>query len=50
MQDILGADSMLLGLALPDCQIHAPNENFWVENFLSGIELNQVLLQEIAEV
>jgi len=49
MQDILGVDSILLGLALPDCQIHAPNENFWVENFESGIAMNQVLLQELAK-
>lgn len=50
MQDILGADSLLLGLALPDCQIHAPNENFWVENFEAGIELNTILLQELAQL
>jgi acetylornithine deacetylase/succinyl-diaminopimelate desuccinylase-like protein len=50
MQDILGADSLLLGLALPDCQIHAPNENFWVENFEAGIEMNAILLQELAKV
>ena len=49
MQDILGADSLLLGLALPDCQIHAPNENFWVENFEAGIEMNAVLLEELAK-
>ena len=50
MQDILGADSLLLGLALPDCQIHAPNENFYVENFEAGIKLSQVLLEELAKV
>ena len=44
MQDILGADSLLLGLALPDCQIHAPNENFYVENFEAGIKLSHCLL------
>lgn len=49
MQDILGVDSILLGLALPDCQIHAPNENFWVENFEAGIAMNQVLLQQLAK-
>ncbi|GAA5495036.1 succinyl-diaminopimelate desuccinylase [Rubritalea halochordaticola] len=49
MQDILGADSLLLGLALPDCQIHAPNENFWVENFEAGIKLNGYLLEELAK-
>ena len=50
MQDILGADSLLLGLALPDCQIHAPNENFYIENFEGGIKLNQLLLTELAKV
>ena len=48
MQDILGADSLLLGLALPDCQIHAPNENFYVDNFEAGIKLSQVLLEELS--
>ena len=50
MQDVLGSDTILLGLALPDCQIHAPNENFWVENFEAGIQMNQVLLKELAKV
>ncbi|MFD2158687.1 dipeptidase [Rubritalea tangerina] len=50
MQDILGADTLLLGLALPDCQIHAPNENFWVENFEAGIAMNRILLGELASV
>ncbi len=49
MQDVLGSDTILLGLALPDCQIHAPNENFWVENFEAGIKMNQVLLKELAK-
>jgi acetylornithine deacetylase/succinyl-diaminopimelate desuccinylase-like protein len=47
---ILGADTLLLGLALPDAQIHAPNENFPVENFVSGIRLNRVLLEELSRV
>ncbi len=46
--DILGADTLLLGLALADAQIHAPNENFPVENFEVGIRLNQALLKELA--
>lgn len=50
MQDILGADSLLLGLALPDCQIHAPNENYYLENFEGGIRMSQVLLDELANV
>lgn len=48
IKDILGVDSLLLGLALPDCQIHAPNENFTVTNFEAGIRLNRALLEEIA--
>lgn len=48
-RDILGADTLLLGLALADAQIHAPNENFPVENFEAGIRLNQALLEELAK-
>jgi len=47
---ILGADSLLLGLALPDCQIHSPNENFPVRNIELGGEINRAVLQAIAEV
>jgi acetylornithine deacetylase/succinyl-diaminopimelate desuccinylase-like protein len=38
---ILGVDTLLLGLGLPDCAAHGPNENFPVENFEAGIRLNQ---------
>jgi acetylornithine deacetylase/succinyl-diaminopimelate desuccinylase-like protein len=48
-RDILGADTLLLGLALADAQIHAPNENFPVENFEAGIRLNQALFAELAK-
>ena len=47
-REILHVDTLLLGLALPDCQIHAPNENFPVANFEAGILLNQHLLNELA--
>ncbi len=46
---ILGVDTLLLGLALPDCRVHAPNENFPLENFFAGIRLNQALLEELAQ-
>ncbi len=45
---LLGADTLLLGLALPDCRAHAPNENFPLENFHAGIGLNEALLGELA--
>lgn len=49
-KDILGIDTLLLGLALPDCKVHSPNENFAIENFHAGIRLNRRLLEEIAAV
>ena len=48
-RDTLGADTLLLGLALSDAQVHAPDENFPVENFVAGIRLNQALLVELAK-
>jgi acetylornithine deacetylase/succinyl-diaminopimelate desuccinylase-like protein len=48
-QRILGVETLLLGLALPNCQAHAPNENFPVANFEAGIRLNQVLLDELSK-
>ena len=49
IKDIIGIDTLMLGLALPDCQIHAPNENFSMANFEGGIELNRNLLKELAK-
>jgi acetylornithine deacetylase/succinyl-diaminopimelate desuccinylase-like protein len=47
-KDVLGVDTLLLGLALPDCKVHSPNENFAIENFHAGIRLNRQLLDQIA--
>jgi acetylornithine deacetylase/succinyl-diaminopimelate desuccinylase-like protein len=47
---VLGAETLLLGLALPDCRAHAPDENFPLDNFFAGIRLNQALLEELARV
>lgn len=47
-KDVLKADTLLLGLALPDCQAHAPNENFPIANLEAGIRLNKALLRELA--
>ncbi len=49
-KEILGLDTLLLGLALPDAGMHAPNENFPLESFYAGIRMNQELLREIAGV
>lgn len=45
---LLGVETLLLGLALPDCAAHAPDENFPLENFYGGIRLNRALLEELA--
>lgn len=44
---VLGVDTLLLGLALPDCRAHGPDENFPVANFEAGIALNRALLEEL---
>ena len=45
---ILGIETLLMGLALPDCRAHSPNENFPLENFEGGIRLNKAILQGLA--
>jgi acetylornithine deacetylase/succinyl-diaminopimelate desuccinylase-like protein len=46
---ILGIETLLMGLGLPDCRAHSPNENFPLENFEGGIRLNKAILQELAQ-
>ena len=49
LKEILGVYSYLLGLANPDCRIHSPNENMLIENFLGGIRMNKILLEELGK-
>lgn len=44
---ILDADSLLLGLALPDDNAHSPNEKFELANFKRGMALGARLWQEL---
>ncbi len=44
---ILGADTLLLGLALPDDNAHSPNEKFDLECFDKGIRMSALLWQEL---
>lgn len=46
---VLGADTLLLGLALPDANAHAPDESFPLENFRAGMDLHGHLMREIAD-
>lgn len=47
-RSILGIETLLMGLALPDCRAHSPNENFPIENLEGGIRMNKAILQELA--
>jgi acetylornithine deacetylase/succinyl-diaminopimelate desuccinylase-like protein len=47
-RSILGAETLLCGLALPNCRAHSPNENFPLENLDAGIRMNQAVLEELA--
>ncbi len=47
-RNILGVETLLLGLALPGCRAHSPNENFPLENFEAGIRMNKAVLEELA--
>lgn len=38
LQEALGAPVVMLGFGLPDDNIHAPNEQFYLPNFYRGIE------------
>ncbi len=45
---VLNADSLLIGLALPDSRIHSPNETFPVAHLEFGMRLNQALLRKLS--
>src|SRR5439155_26876654 len=45
---ILGADALLLGLALPDDNPHSPNEKFSLDCFEKGMRMGALLWQELA--
>jgi acetylornithine deacetylase/succinyl-diaminopimelate desuccinylase-like protein len=45
---ILGADSLLLGLGLPDDNAHSPNEKFSLDCFEKGQRMSAYLWQELS--
>ncbi len=47
-QKILGADTLLLGMALPDDNAHSPNEKFSLDSFASGMRMAAHLWPELA--
>lgn len=45
---VLGVDSLLLGLGLPDDRFHAPDEKFDLVAFAAGMRLGAWLWQKLA--
>ena len=45
---ILAADALLLGLALPDDNVHSPNEKFSLDAFNKGMRMGAMLWRELA--
>ena len=46
---ILGAETLLLGLALPNCNAHSPNESFDLDIFAQGQRMSALLWRELAQ-
>jgi acetylornithine deacetylase/succinyl-diaminopimelate desuccinylase-like protein len=47
LRDSLGIDTIMMGFALPDDAIHAPNENFHLPNFYKGISTSIHFMAEM---
>jgi acetylornithine deacetylase/succinyl-diaminopimelate desuccinylase-like protein len=48
-QELLGLPTVLMGFALPDDRIHAPNEKFHLPNFYRGIKTSVCFLETIGK-
>lgn len=46
----LNAPPVLMGLGLPDDNIHSPNEKFKLDNFFGGIKASAMFLSEYAKI
>ncbi len=47
-KEMLGVDTILLGLCQPDCNAHSPNEFFGLDDFHRGIKSAVTLYRELA--
>ncbi|HSW44937.1 MAG TPA: dipeptidase [Phycisphaerae bacterium] len=49
-KQILGADSIMLGFAVPDCNLHSPNEFFHLSDFHNGTRCILHFLSRMGEI
>jgi succinyl-diaminopimelate desuccinylase len=49
-REILGADSVLMGFSVPDCNLHGPNEFFHLSDFWGGIRTSIHFADEMARL
>lgn len=47
-KEVLGADSLMLGLCHPDCNAHGPNEFFALSDFHNGTKMSANFMNEMA--
>ena len=50
IRKVLGVETLLVGLSLPDCRAHGPDETFPISYLERGARMNRALLREISEV
>jgi acetylornithine deacetylase/succinyl-diaminopimelate desuccinylase-like protein len=49
LKQVLGLDAVMLGLFLPEDNLHAPNESFHLGVMMKGIEVSERVLAELAK-
>jgi acetylornithine deacetylase/succinyl-diaminopimelate desuccinylase-like protein len=49
-QEMLAIPTVLMGFALPDDRLHAPNEKFHLPNFFNGVATSMHFLTELARI
>ena len=49
LKQVLGLDAVMLGLFLPEDNLHAPNESFHLGVMKKGIETSERVLAELAK-